>query len=137
MKPHDPHFYGLSGCYSRKSHVRAGISPHPAPNRVKNYGYIMLEIINWRIVLVYLFSRQCFILIHSFFHISKSNKELRLNFLIVKKKIARNYSRGSYHNFMVVSTYSFLGSILIRDSVHTDREKVSTKASYYTDKHLK
>ena len=31
----------------------------------------------------------------------------------------------------------FLGSILIRDSVHTDREKVSTKASYYTDKHLK
>ena len=42
LKPHDPHFYGLSGCYSRKSHVRAGISPHPTPNRVKNYGYIML-----------------------------------------------------------------------------------------------
>ena len=35
------------------------------------------------------------------------------------------------------SAYFILGSILIRDSVHTDREKVSTKASDYTDKHHK
>ena len=39
--------------------------------------------------------------------------------------------------FRVASAYFLLGSILMRCSVHTDREKVSTKASYYTDKHLK
>ena len=44
---------------------------------------------------------------------------------------------GSTHVVRVASVYFLLGSILMRDSVHTDREKVSTKASYYTDKHLK
>ena len=44
---------------------------------------------------------------------------------------------GSTHVVGVASVYFLLGSILMRDSVHTDREKVSTKASYYTDKHLK
>ena len=39
--------------------------------------------------------------------------------------------------YMVASAYFLFGSILTRDSVHTDRDKVSTKASYYTDKHLK
>ena len=40
-------------------------------------------------------------------------------------------------NNRVASGYFFLGSILIRGNVHTDREKVSTKTSYYTDKPLK
>ena len=43
----------------------------------------------------------------------------------------------NYVKVRVASAYFLLGSILTRDTVHTDREKVSTKASYYTDKQFK
>ena len=38
----------------------------------------------------------------------------------------------SKKNHMVASAYFLMGIILMSDGVHTDKEKVSTKASYYT-----